>query len=78
MGTRNAVWAWAAMLVVITCGSGRAESGPVPPTPTQIRPILIGSEAPGPVLKNASGDDVDLAAMLEQRSTVLVFYRAHW
>ena len=54
------------------------QSGPIPSTPTQIRPILIGSEAPGPVLKNASGEDVDLSQLLEQRPTILVFYRAHW
>ena len=55
-----------------------ARSGPIPSTPTQIRPILIGSEAPGPVLKNSSGEDVDLARVLKQRPTIVVFYRAHW
>ncbi len=55
-----------------------AQSEPIPSTPTQIRPILIGSEAPGPVLKNSSGEDVDLTGVLEQRPTIVVFYRAHW
>ena len=58
--------------------AGTAQSVPIPSTPAQIRPILIGSEAPGPVLKNSSGEDVDLTRVLEQRPTIVVFYRAHW
>ncbi len=75
---RSAMWPWVAMLIAVACVRGHSQSRPIPSTPAQIRPILIGSEAPGPVLVNSSGEEIDLAAALEQRSTILVFYRAHW
>ena len=51
---------------------------PIPATPAEVRPILIGAEAPGPVLENSAGEEVDLGKVLAMRSTILVFYRAHW
>ena len=53
-------------------------AAPIPATPAEVRPILIGAEAPGLVLQNSAGEEVDLGRALEMRSTILVFYRAHW
>ena len=65
-------------LVGILLLAANGQPGPIPSAPNQIQPILIGSEAPGPVLENASGEAIDLSQLLEQRPTILVFYRAHW
>lgn len=75
---RSLMWLWVAIVIAVAAGRGIAESSPIPSTPTDIRPLLIGSTAPGPALKNSAGEDVDLGAALEGRSTILVFYRAHW
>lgn len=55
-----------------------AEPGEIPTSPQGVRPLLIGSQAPGGILPDANGQDFDLGQALDARSTILVFYRAHW
>jgi hypothetical protein len=43
-----------------------------------VRPLLVGSRAPGSGWQDEGGNDFDLQAALDARPTVFVFYRAHW
>ncbi len=65
----------AALLAAALAG---ADEGTIPQAPDQIRPLLIGSAAPGGVWPDAAGEEFDLGEALEAGPTVLVFYRAHW
>ena len=64
--------------VLLTACLAGADEEPIPQAPDQIRPLLIGSAAPGGVLPDAAGGEFDLGEALEAGPTVLVFYRAHW
>jgi|SaaInlStandDraft_6_1057023.scaffolds.fasta_scaffold208081_1 hypothetical protein len=82
---RSKTAAFAAAIVwFCTMSVVRADPGapiptvPIPVSPTGIRPILINTEAPGPILQNSLGQSVDLTSVLGKRATILVFYRAHW
>ncbi|MDA0748806.1 MAG: hypothetical protein O2954_19995 [bacterium] len=50
----------------------------LPPSAEKVRPILVGMEAPVGILKTGAGVDVDLAAVLAEQPSVLVFYRGMW
>ena len=64
--------------VLLAAGLAAAGEPPIPAAPDQVRPLLIGSEAPGGVWPDAAGGEFDLGEALQAGPTVLVFYRAHW
>ena len=64
--------------LLLTAGLAGASASDLPTAPDQVRPLLIGSQAPGGVWPNASGEGFDLGEALDAGPTVLVFYRAHW
>ncbi len=43
-----------------------------------IQPLLVGSKIPAATLKNAGGESIDLAAAMDGKPTLLVFYRGGW
>jgi hypothetical protein len=50
----------------------------IPTSPDEIRPLLIGRQAPALTLTAADGSAFDLDAALHAKPTVLIFYRGGW
>jgi len=50
----------------------------IPEKAEDISPLLIGETLPKASFQNTAGDFIDLSAILEERPTVLVFYRGGW
>ena len=50
----------------------------IPLVAEDISPILIGEKLPNANFQNAEGEYVQLKAVLEEKPTVLVFYRGGW
>ena len=50
----------------------------IPTVAEDISPILIGETLPNAYFQNAEGKSVQLKAVLEEKPTVLVFYRGGW
>lgn len=50
----------------------------IPTLAEDISPILIGETLPNAYFQNAEGKSVQLKAVLEEKPTVLVFYRGGW
>ena len=50
----------------------------IPTLAEDISPILIGETLPNAYFHNAEGKSVQLKAVLEEKPTVLVFYRGGW
>ena len=50
----------------------------IPLEAEDISPILIGEKLPNANFQNAEGEYVQLKAVLEEKPTVLVFYRGGW
>ena len=50
----------------------------IPTVAEDISPILIGETLPNAYFQNAEGKSVQLKALLEEKPTVLVFYRGGW
>lgn len=50
----------------------------IPEKPEDVRPILIGSVLPDAQLKDENGTIVSLKNILNEKQTVLVFYRGSW
>ncbi len=59
--------------------SGVLRAQEVPKTATDVRPLLVGMQAPAPAgLVDDQGIAFDFLAALVDKPTVLVFYRGHW
>jgi hypothetical protein len=63
-------------MLVAVCATVVAADAPA--GPSLINPILIGSEVPAVGMKNQQGEIVNLAEVVKNKSTVLVFYRGGW
>ncbi|GIV35856.1 MAG: peroxiredoxin [Cyclobacteriaceae bacterium] len=50
----------------------------VPLNPADISPLLIGEQIPDVKLQNAQGEQVSLLRVVNQKPSVLVFYRGGW
>ena len=61
-------------LVLIGC----TNQSPIPLVAEDISPILIGETLPNANFQNVEGEYVQLKALLEEKPTVLVFYRGGW
>ena len=66
-----------ALLLTASLAAG-ADEQPIPAAPDQVRPLLIGSEAPAGVWPDAAGAEFDLGEVLKAGPAAVVFYRAHW
>jgi hypothetical protein len=59
--------------------SGVLRAQEVPETATDVRPLLVGMQAPAPAgLVDDQGTAFYFWAALVDKPTVLVFYRGHW
>ena len=54
------------------------EEGKLATSPRDVQPILVGAEVPQVNLKDTAGESVNLRSTLQEKPTVLVFYRGHW
>ena len=61
-------------LLLIGCSNEQS----IPTVAEDISPILIGETLPNAYFQNAEGKSVQLKAVLEEKPTVLVFYRGGW
>jgi len=50
----------------------------VPQRPEDISPLLIGENIPVVSLPDASGNTIDLNALVAEKPTILIFYRGGW
>jgi len=66
-------------LFVVGVGSGlaRGESRPAA-SPTQVRPLLIGSQVPELTLRSADGSAVNLGQVLSKKPAIVILYRGGW
>ena len=48
------------------------------PSAAAVQPLDVGARAPGGTLKTAAGESLELAAAMQDRPSVLVFYRGSW
>ena len=55
-----------------------AEAASLPDSASEVRPLLVGSEAPSVTLRKPDGSNFDLKAAIEKKPTILVFYRGGW
>ncbi len=53
-------------------------AGPVPQSPNEIRPLLVGAGIPKVELKNPAGEPVELSSLVSEKPTLLIFYRGGW
>lgn len=53
-------------------------TNPVPDSPSEVRPLLIGAPVPKVTLQTVDGNPFDLNAAVSGRPSVLIFYRGGW
>ena len=58
--------------------AGSATAGDVADSPTAIRPLLIGAEAPDVTVKDKDGEPFRLSEALSAQPTILILYRGGW
>ena len=75
---RNCLWG-VLLLFVLGAGSGpaRGESRPAA-SPTEVRPLLIGSRVPELTLRSADGSAVNLSKVLSKKPAIVILYRGGW
>lgn len=66
------------LLLISLLFIGCSNVSSIPLVPEDISPILIGETLPNASLENLEGKYVQLKALLEEKPTVLVFYRGGW
>ena len=54
------------------------QSHPIPKSPHDVCPLLVGVTIPSVKLTAVDGAEFDLTASIERTSAVLVFYRGGW
>jgi peroxiredoxin len=47
-------------------------------SPDDIQPLRTGDSIPAVTVTTVAGDDFDLAAVVAEQPTVLIFYRGGW
>ena len=68
-----------APLVLAASLTGTAAAQPsVADSPTDIRPLLIGSETPSAAVQTLEGAETDLRDVLLGKKSILIFYRGGW
>ena len=65
-------------LLIILLITGCSNQQSIPLVAEDISPILIGEKLPNANFQNAEGKPVQLRVLLEEKPTVLVFYRGGW
>jgi peroxiredoxin len=70
-------WLGAAMLGIGAVAAQSADHG-VAPAPEAAKPLAVGAKAPTAMLAGPTGGDVDLAKVLGEKPTILIFFRGGW
>jgi hypothetical protein len=47
-------------------------------SPTEVRPLLVGSTIPEGTLRDERGKETTVAALMGDGPAVFIFYRGHW
>ena len=68
----------ATLALCLLLGPTAAAESAIPNSPDQIRPLLIGQQAPSLTLADAAGESFDLDAAIAAKPTLLIFYRGGW
>ncbi len=67
------------VLALAACASmTAARSGPPPTSADQVRPLLIGAEAPELTLRQVDGKPFDLTEAIRSKPSVVILYRGGW
>ena len=66
------------LLLITLLFTGCSNQQAIPLVAEDISPILIGEKLPNANFQNAEGKSVQLRTILEEKPTVLVFYRGGW
>lgn len=79
-GTTQRLLRLAAPLVLTTAFATAAAGAPseIADSPTDVRPLLIGSETPSAAVQTLDGTESDLRDLLLGKKSVLIFYRGGW
>lgn len=64
--------------MLLTIGLSVNAQNDLPKLATDIAPLLIGEKIPSIILKSVDNTNVDLAALIGSKKTILVFYRGGW
>lgn len=48
------------------------------PSPAEAKPLPVGAKVPAAMVQTVDGADLDLAAVVAQKPTLLIFYRGSW
>ena len=66
------------LLLITLLFIGCSDQQAIPLVAEDISPILIGETLPNANFQNVEGETVQLKAILEEKPTILVFYRGGW
>ena len=66
------------LLLITLIFSGCSNQQAIPLVAEDISPILIGETLPNGNFQNVEGEYIQLKAILEEKPTILVFYRGGW
>ena len=77
MSDRKVYLLGAVVMTILTVGVALAV-GRVYPSAEEVQPLQPGARIPSVRVETLRGEPVDLAATLEKRGALLVFYRGGW
>ena len=66
------------LLALVAAGSPPVRAAEVAPSAEEIRPILVGSTVPEVTVQTIDGGEIDLAAAVKSKPTLVIFYRGGW
>ena len=66
------------LLLITLLFIGCSDQQAIPLVAEDISPILIGETLPNANFQNVEGETVQLKAILEEKPTILIFYRGGW
>ena len=69
----------ALLLLILGSLSGNfQEQAPLPQSPSDVCPLMIGATIPAVTVATVDGETLDLLAVVKTKPTVLVYYRGGW
>jgi hypothetical protein len=79
LGRRHPAISLLVVSICLAAGSSFARQLASPASsPTEIRPLLIGSEVPSAEVRSVDGRAADLREIVLGKPTLLLFYRGGW
>lgn len=65
---------WILVFAGVSCSS----YSQLPKNPEDVQPLQVGERIPDVKVRNIDGNLIDMATLLKQKPTILVFYRGGW